>query len=213
MNVLIIDDHQLFIDGMSYLLRGLGTPLNLCTADNTELALEQLQSGTDWDLVLLDLVMPGISGRGVLQRMQAQGMPYPVVVISAELNSSLIQQALNLGALGFIPKAYPREAMLTGLRQVLGGEMYIPEEVQLALERLPSSGVSGAPALLSKRQSQVLQLLEQGNSNQQIAQVLFISESTVKTHLNTIFQILQVSNRVSCLQRAREMGLVGDGVK
>lgn len=213
MNVLIIDDHQLFIDGLTYLLNDLSASINLSTADNTDLALEQLQSDTDWDLVLLDLVMPGISGRGVLQRMQAQGMPYPVVVISAELNSSLIQQALDLGALGFIPKAYPRGAMLTGLRQVLDGEMYIPEEVQLALERLPSPGARGAPVLLSKRQSQVLQLLEQGNSNQQIAQILFISESTVKTHLNTIFQILQVSNRVSCLQRAREMGLVGGGVK
>lgn len=210
MNVLIIDDHQLFIDGLSYLLKDLSPSLKLSSADNTELALEKLQSGTDWDLVLLDLMMPGISGLGVLQRMQAQNMPFPVVVISAEVDSSLIQQALNLGALGFIPKASPREQMLTGLRQVLDGEMYIPDDVQLALERLPAPAASTAPTLLSKRQLEVLKLLVPGYSNQQIAEVLFISESTVKTHLNTIFQTLQVSNRVSCLQRARELGLVGE---
>jgi DNA-binding NarL/FixJ family response regulator len=155
MNVLIIDDHQLFIDGLAYMLRDLSDPLNLVTVNSTELALEQLQSGTDWDLVLLDLIMPGISGNGLLQCMQVQGMLYPVVVISAELNSVLIQQALHFGALGFIPKASPRDMMLAGLRQVLDGEMYIPEELQLALARLTAPGQSDATNLLSKRQSEV----------------------------------------------------------
>ena len=100
MSILIVDDHQLFIDGMSYLVKDLSRSLNLCAADNSDLALEQLQSGTDWDLVLLDLVMLGISGRGVLQRVQAQRMPYPVVVISAAVKQLVDSADVGFGSAG-----------------------------------------------------------------------------------------------------------------
>ena len=209
MRILIVDDHQLFIDGLLLLLNTIELNPRLTTANTSTQALEKLTQHNDWDIVLLDLIMPGIDGIGLLQRLQAEKIPYPVIVISSEIDASKIQQALNFGAMGFIPKSSSQEVMLKGIKEVLSGELFLPEDVQDALAHLPQiSKLSSNTTLLSTRQLSVLHQLAKGYSNQQMAEILFISESTVKTHLNAIFKILQVKNRVSCLQRAEELELV-----
>ncbi|PXX92392.1 DNA-binding response regulator [Marinobacter vulgaris] len=206
MKLLIVDDHKLFTDGMRHLLGHLGGANTIEDCTRAKDAILRLEKD-DFDLVLIDLAMPGMDGLAILQRLWEMGSVTPVVVVSAEEDISRIDNALALGALGYIPKEQSAVEMLDALHQVLSGEIYIPVKIRERLRgfharRHPEEGT------LTKRQSDVLELVAKGYSNKQIACALFLAEHTVKVHIACIIKALSASNRTECVHKARSLGLL-----
>jgi len=209
MRVLVADDHQLFLDGIRHILKKLDEVVDITEATHAEQAINILESGQSFDLILVDLSMPGMDGMSILQRMNERKVLLPLVVVSAEEDTRKIKSALDSGALGFIPKTHSSQQMLSALHAILDGEIYIPENIekqinQLETRRPTDTGSSSAlqSSGITKRQFEVLQLMAKGYSNKQIATSLFLTEHTVKAHISALFNALYASNRTECVQNA-----------
>jgi len=209
MQILLADDHPLFLDGMRHILSQLGERVQVHCAETGEAALRQLRGGTEFDLLLLDLGLPDPDGLGLLHILREEAIMVPVIVVSASENLHQIRAALDAGALGFIPKSHHAGQMLGAIREVLDeGEIYLPDSIRERIDQLIASDGMTAGQGITSRQHQVLSLLAQGLANKQIAQRLNLTEHTVKAHLGALFQVLKVSNRTECAQKARRLGLL-----
>jgi DNA-binding NarL/FixJ family response regulator len=209
MRVLVADDHQLFIDGIALILNKLDAVMEISAATSAEQAIALLESGREFDLVLVDLGMPGMDGMSILRRMHERGVWLPLVVVSAEEDAHAIKSALDAGALGFIPKAHGSQQMLAALKAILDGDVYLPTDIEnrinlLERRRTPGNGT------ITRRQHEVLELLAKGYSNKQIATSLFLTEHTVKAHLHAMFAALNAANRTECVQIAERRGILAN---
>lgn len=216
MNILVADDHQLFLDGMRHILNKLDTVVDITETTQAEQAIKIMESGNSFDLILIDLCMPGIDGMSILQRMHERKVWLPLVVVSGEEDARKIKSALDSGALGFIPKAHNSQQMLSALQAILDGEIYIPEDIEKHINKLetrrPPSEANSNSALkssgITKRQFEVLQLMAKGYSNKQIATSLYLTEHTVKTHISALFTALHAANRTECVQQAQQQNIL-----
>ncbi|WP_101674939.1 response regulator [Alloalcanivorax mobilis] len=216
MHVLVVDDHQLFLDGIRHLLMRLEQTVRITEATQADAAMRALEAGAEFDLVLIDLCMPGMDGLAVLRGINERKLRLPVVVVSGEQDPYRIRAVLDQGALGFIPKSVGGEEMLAALRSVLDGDIYLPPRLEQQISRLgtrrPPDEAFDNPALrecgITKRQYQVLTLMAEGYSNKQIADTLFLTEHTVKSHVASLFAILMASNRTGCVQNAVKRGVL-----
>ena len=216
MKILIVDDHPLFSDGLAQLAKQLADDVYISTVYSVSTAIEQLTTDADFDLILLDINMPEMDGISLLRRFNADELCIPVIVVSSENRPGIIRQALNLGAMGFIPKSLNAEEMIAAMQEVLQGNIYIPTEIQNLLSKLPSANHQQnldeklQMIGISRKQYETLELLTRGLSNQQIATTLNRSEHTIKSHVRALFQILGASNRTECVKLAKEHFLVED---
>lgn len=216
MHVLIADDHQLFIDGMRILLGKLDESVQVTECNNAERAIEILESGASFDLVLIDLSMPGMDGMSILQRMHNRKVWLPLVVISGEESLHTIKAALDAGALGFIPKSHNSQQMIAALESILDGDIYVPEEIEVQLDSLATRRppeIADTNATLkamgiTRRQYDVLLLLAKGYSNKQIASSLFLTEHTVKAHVSALFGVMNSRNRTDCVRTAQRLKII-----
>lgn len=211
MKVLLVDDHVLFRDGLKLLIGALDPQIVTVDAGSCDEALAAARRHDDLDLVLLDLQMPGRGGMEGLAILRDQYPSLPVVVMSGDEQSATIQRAIDIGAMGFIPKTSSSAVMLQALKLVLAKGVYVPPSVlkQTSVGTPKSPAGPGTPALkLSPRQLQVLALLVKGRPNKLICRELDMAESTVKTHINKIFQTLDVHNRTEAVYAAARMGIV-----
>ena len=217
LRILIIDDHPLFMDGISLVLKQLAARVEITKAETISAALALLNRQSDYDLILLDLSLPGLDGFSFLHRFSAEEFCIPVIVVSAEQQLGLIRQALEANVMGFIPKAYSADRMLIAIKQVLEGELFVPDDIKLLLGRTANSEHSSqlsAPVInsgISTKQYEVLKLIAKGYSNQTIAELLNRTEHTVKSHVAALFQILMVKSRTECVEAARKRGLLKAG--
>lgn len=215
MRILIADDHRLIVEGVKVKLAELGPGTEfLVTMDVAELR-EAIRREPAPDLALIDLAMPGGEGHAHLAEVIQHLPGVPVIVLSGSEDPGLIKELLAKGVQGFIPKAYSPDVMLSAVRLVLCGGVYVPPML------LPELGHPGAEAatpaepatsleerlrkLLTERQIDVLRLLSQGKPNKVIARDLGISEGTVKIHLAAIFRALNVRNRVEAVVASRRV--------
>lgn len=211
MHFLILDDHRLFADGLQHVLQLLGE----ITVEHAVCASEGLrliEQGGRYDLVLLDLHLPGLDGFAFLGALRARRLSTPVVVISAEAQPEHICRALEMGALGFIPKSLGGADLIRALRDVLDGEIYVPaalwpEVATLRSENREPPSEGRAPAI-GPRQLEVLNLIAEGYSNKEIATVLGVTEATVKSHVTRLFRALDVRNRTACVREAQRRDLL-----
>jgi DNA-binding NarL/FixJ family response regulator len=194
LSLLLVDDHRIFLDGLSLALAPLCAGLQIQTAETAAAAQICLQE-CDFDLILLDLRLPDMPGLELLQRWQQQGCMTPVAILSASDSNQDAQAALNAGALGFISKSSNSDELRQAVTRVLLGET-LPAPA--ACETNP----------LTPRQMDILQLLAEGLPNKSIGRQLGVSEDTVKTHLKTLFQALDVHTRTACVSVARQRGLL-----
>lgn len=207
MRILLADDHPLFREGIKPLLRKLDAQVEIIEAKDYPSAFEAAGAAGELDLALIDLFMPGADGGGVA-RFRAAFPDVPVIVLSASEQPDDIQHLLAVGALGYITKSSPCEVILSALRLVLAGGVYLPPS--LLGHRDGADGASGIfrqKATLTVRQLEVLRELVLGKSNRQIAESLQVTEGTVKIHLATIFRLLGVANRTEAVLVAQRMGL------
>ncbi|MBL8955172.1 MAG: response regulator transcription factor [Myxococcaceae bacterium] len=200
MNLLVVDDHALFREGLTHVLTGLASGVKVIEAADARTALATLQQRDDLDLVLVDLALPDAKPFDVLEAARRLQPSVPVVVISAAESRIEIDRAMSLGAQGYVFKSSPGQALLSALRRVVNGELVFPERAG----ELPDAPL----VALTERQLEVLKLLARGISNRDIALTLDVAENTVKVHLQTIYKLLGVQNRTAALLKAQTLGLV-----
>lgn len=212
MKILIADDHELFRDGLRHVLDQLGGNLTIVEASDFQQAVDTVERERDIDIVLLDLSMPGMVWNDGLQRLK-ELLPEttPIIILSASDDRRHVLQAVNLGAAGFIPKTSSSRVMLSALKLVLSGGVYLPPAL---LEQGGGQGDGTGPmasesavSFLTPRQREVLTLLGQGKSNKEIARVLQLAEGTVKLHVTAILKALNVNNRTRAVVAASQLGL------
>lgn len=197
MNILICDDHSLLRDGLKLLLSQHTPPFEIDEAASFD-DVRSKTNGADYDLVLLDLTMPGSTGPGDVGEV-CRLFECPVAVISAKEDPAVVQAAADQGAAGFIPKSHAAEDILAAVVELLDGQPSFPDtatEAPAAVE---------ADALLTSRQKTVLQGLVDGLSNREIATALSLSEGTVKQYVSQVLLALGVSNRTQAAIKGRSI--------
>lgn len=202
MNILLIDDHALFRAGMKYLLQELSEDVNIVEAYNSESAVNALQQDRCFNLILLDLDMPGISGFACINHIKLHAKDSPIVILSADNRDETIRQAAQYGVKGYIQKSTDADKMLPILHRVLDGESVLPSHI---IEQAQSA--NSAPGKLTARQMEILSLIVQGKSNKQIAYSLGITEGTTRIHVTTIFKVLNVRSRSEAVYKALNLNL------
>jgi len=215
--LLIIDDHRIFADGLSAMLQQCDQRFNVTTRYRVSLEPDSLSELDYFDLLLIDIHMPNLSGLNLLQALDNRKLTVKVLVISGSDNLSDVENALRLGAKGFVPKSLPSVEMVQGINKVLSGETFLPHYLADTIDWSLCNPLqaSNAPkpddiAGLRQRQLQVLSLMHQGNSNSQIASILGLEESTIKSHISLLFKALKSKNRTSAVKRGLELGLIQD---
>ncbi|MDR3515263.1 MAG: response regulator transcription factor [Azospirillaceae bacterium] len=213
MRILIGDDHLLFREGLRRLLETFGDAPVFTEASTFDEVVVDLSEPAAFDLVLLDLQMPGWPGFSGLRHVVALAGAAPVVVISASESQSDIRAALDHGAFGYIPKSSSVKIMISALGLILSGGIYVPPGALHAPEgAAPAAATPGSDSgrtvaqVLTHRQLEVLNRLREGKSNKQIAYELGLSEGTVKIHVTAIFKSLGVKNRTQAVIAASEIG-------
>lgn len=207
MNILIIDDHPLFREGLSHILDKLEEDIIISEASNYETALTRISSMPEIDLVFLDLNLPGKDGFDVLNVIRQQYSALPVVILSASNRRSDIQLCLESGARGFIPKETNSAIILNAIQLILSGGIYTPQCL-LQNEHFGSLDSDSTHTGLTPRQKEVLALLSSGHSNKYIAEELQLAESTIKVHITCIFKALGVNNRTQAVLAAKKNNLI-----
>jgi DNA-binding NarL/FixJ family response regulator len=199
-HLLIADDHPLFRGALREAISGLFAGAEIGEAGTFEEVTDVLESGTEVDLILLDLAMPGVRGFSGLMYLRAQYPGLPIVVVSANDDHAVIRRCMEFGASGFIPKTLSIEAIRQAVARVLGGEIWTPPDVDLARGgEAESTAMIARLATLTPQQVRVLMMLSGGLLNKQIAYELGVSEATVKAHVSAILQKLGVESRTQAV--------------
>jgi DNA-binding NarL/FixJ family response regulator len=214
--ILVVDDHVLIREALRAVLKELKGEAIVLEASSCTQAMQVVAEHPNLDLILLDLNLPDRDGFSVLAELGERYPAISVVVLSAQQDRGSVVRALDLGALGFIPKSGQREVMLGALQLVFAGGIYIPPAI-LARDE-PSSWqrdaeksgakrpISPGDLGLTERQVDVLSLMMQGKSNKAICRVLNLAEPTVKNHVTAILKALEVSNRTEAVIAVSEFG-------
>jgi len=217
MKILVVDDHVLIREALRSVFMELQSDATVLEAADCDLTLRLIEQTADLDLAVIDLNLPDRDGFSLLAELRQRHPLLPVVVLSALNDQASIMRALDLGALGFIPKNGRREIMLNALQIVLAGGMYIPPEAlprRDAVALPPAPSATHRPAAfpddlhLSERQLEVLTLMMRGKSNKAICRALALAEPTVKYHVTAILKALKVTNRTEAVMAAMERGWV-----
>lgn len=194
---------------MRYLLQGLDNSLVIDESDTIDYAIK-LMAESDFDLLLLDLKMPGYDGLDSLHALKAAVTTVPVVVLSGEDSPALIRQAIESGAMGFIPKSSSHDLLIQALKLIVAGGVYLPvaaisktpiEVIEPVAEEHEFTG-------LTPRQLEVLKGVVKGKPNKIIARELNVSEHTVKAHLSAVFRALGAKNRTDAVYQAARLQVV-----
>ncbi len=212
LKLLVIEDHALVREGLVQTLLQLDDDVTVEEAADCDAGCAVLGNGEEFDLVLLDLALPGVDGLTCLGLFRQRYPALPVVIVSAYDDAHTVNRALKAGAAGFVPKAYSGDRLLDALRKVLDGTIYVPEQTLPAnggvgLAVPTARGVTPADVGLTGRQADVLGLMVKGRSNREIAELLGLSEGTVKIHITAIFKALGVTSRTQALVAVTRKGI------
>ncbi len=202
MKILLADDHALFREGMRHVLAQLDENVEIVEAGDCAQTLAAIGAQADFTLVLLDLDMPGEGGFAALDTLSEQHAALPIVVLSGSEERKDMRRALDSGAMGFIPKSATAPVMLSALRLVLAGGVYVPP----ALLGGNTGEVAKSAPELTPRQLEVLDKMTEGKPNKIIAAELGLTEATVKAHVTAVLKTLNVTNRTQAVragERAR----------
>ena len=217
MKILLVNDHVLTRETLRDVLKELKGDATVLEAADGRQALPLIEEHADLGLILLDLNLPDRDGFSLLAELRNRHPGVSIVVLSGQgqYDRASLMRALDLGALGVIPKHSQREVMLSALQLVFSGGIYIPHEILARVEQPPpqasppradATPVSPADLGLTGRQVEVLALMMQGKSNKAICRVLELAEPTVKNHVTSILKALKVSNRTEAVIAVNELG-------
>jgi DNA-binding NarL/FixJ family response regulator len=209
MKILLVDDHALIRDALRGVLKELAPEATVLEAADSRQAMRQVEAHLDLHLILLDLNLPDRDGFAVLTELRRRHATISLVVLSASQDRDSILKAIDLGALGFIPKSSPRDVMANALRLIFSGGVYIPPEALAPTEfkeHARQRPTSPADLGLTGRQVEVLALMMEGKSNKAISRMLDVAEPTVKHHVTAVLKALNVTNRTEAVIAAGTLG-------
>ncbi len=218
MKVLLIDDHPLILAALKSVIQGFGDNVIVGAADSARTARETLRADASYELVLLDLHLGDADGFELLEELRTKYPAMPIVVISASDRTSDVIRAIDMGAMGFVPKRSTNETLFDALKQVMSGGVYVPpmsmgsdqipvltsaSHIQQVRQGAAESEYQTVPSLmqlgLTPRQADVLSLLLKGLPNKLIARELDLSVETVKDHVAAVLRTLGVSSRTQAV--------------
>ncbi len=201
--LLVVDDHPIFRQAISGIIETEFKDSVIFQAESIQEAHKIIQEQTDFDLVLLDLNMPSISGLNGLLELRNEYPTIPVVIISAENDKQQILQTISYGAVGFISKSSPVEQITESLTSIFAGNVCLPSDIIRTASDKPAAKsnkefeiLPEKMQLLTRKELIVLKYLTQGEANKYIAYEMNISETTVKSHVSSILKKLGATNRV-----------------
>ncbi|WIY24953.1 response regulator [Parasedimentitalea psychrophila] len=203
MRILLADDHDMVRDTISAYLHSVGGA-EVTSTVNLPDALDQIEKTGPFDLVLLDYNMPGMFGLEGLARALKSNGGKGVAILSGSAPTHTAQDALDAGAIGYLPKTMGAKSLLNAVRFMSAGEVYVP--VELLREQSPAN-VHPLAEKLSPREVEVLSGLCRGQSNKEIARDLELQEVTIKLHVRTLCRKLDAKNRTQAAITAKEAGL------
>lgn len=196
--ILIVEDHALVREAMAQALVRLGEAVCCIEAASADEALARLQQDGDLDLAIIDLMLPEMNGFSLLAILAKRFPDMPAIVVSAMDDEASVRRAIKAGASGFVSKSSSSEVLLQTVRSVLEGGMPMAPPTRPAAPAHAPAQVA-ADFVLTAAQGRVLELLASGRTNREIADLLGLSEGTVKVHMTAIFRALGVANRAQAL--------------
>jgi len=199
---LVVDDHPLFLEALELAIHSAYPDALIVEATSIATAKAAIAERRTFDLVLLDLCMPGTRGFQGLIELRTLQPKLPVLIVSALEDSRIVHEAMTCGAAGFIAKSARKAALVNAISEVMAGSIVLPAGYQP-----PSSDTAAAEAAdmarrfasLTPQQQRVLQMLRQGMLNKQIAHELDVGETTVKAHVSEILRKLHVASRTQAV--------------
>lgn len=221
MNILIADDHELFLEGLKLVLRSHFPQANIF-AVKSYIELFDILNKNHFDIVITDLAMPGANSMDALSQMHNILKDTPIIVISAVFDKEIVQKTIEIGVSGYIPKSSSNDLMLSAIRLVMAGGVYIPKELlddasfspemSSELQKLKEFSQPQTPKTKTKkltpRQIDVVRGIAKGLPNKLIAYELGLTEGTVKVHITVILKTLGVSNRTAAVMEAVKKGYI-----
>ena len=201
MKILLTDDHAVVRHGLKQILADEFKKATFGEARNAQEALNKIWK-EEWDVVVLDITMPGRSGLEVLREIKKSKPKLPVLVLSMHPEDQYAVRALKAGARAYLLKGLLRKELLETIRLVHAGQKRILPEVANELAEHATDGV------LSSREVEVLRLIAGGNANKEIAVQLFITEETVKGHIKNILAKLDANDRTHAVTIGLKRGII-----
>jgi DNA-binding NarL/FixJ family response regulator len=213
--VILADDDALVRTGLRVILERRGLTVQAEAADGIQAV--RLASHHAPDVVLMDIRMPRLDGIEATRAILEERPSTRVLILTTYDHDEYVYEALRAGAAGFLLKTTPPDRLVEGIETVAAGEALLAPSITRRLieahvrRPAPTHGVPPALAELTGRERDVLVQVAHGRSNREIAEILFISQATVKTHINRIFQKLGLAGRAQAVTLAYETGLVEPG--
>lgn len=199
-NVLVADDHEIVKDAVAMALTQSGE-FSVSTTSSFAETKTKISESEDFDVVMLDLVMPGMDGIDSVQQIVDLNKDSAVVLFSGNVKPRFLQQAVDLGCSGLIPKNLPLKSLYSALKFIASGQVFMPVEPKTSDDETKAS-------LLTQRDIFILQEVAGGQTNKEIAWKLQLSEVTIKAKMQAIRAKLDAKNRASAVIKARQMGII-----
>ena len=208
MKFLIVDDHPVFRQGLCALLMQFDPDATITEAQDAAEAVLLIAQGAEVDLVILDMFMPGLSGFEAIAEVSRKRPNTRIIVLSSSEDVRNARRALEAGAHGYVPKSASHFVLLSAVRLVINGDLYVPP---LILDRaVEDEDTNAGPKGLTLRQIEILNFMNHGTPNKVIARRMGVAEKTVKAHITAMFRILNVINRTQAVAVGRKAGLIQD---
>lgn len=198
-HMVVVDDHPLFREALVGTLQRLHPDCRVSAAASFEQLQNLLEQESDFDLVLLDLHLPGRHGLSALAWLRGRHPQIPVLLISAHDDARIVQRALADGAAGFLSKSADSETIEQAIGRVLEGQTWVPDGLKSHENGDDETDLVRRIGELTPQQYRILLMLGDGLLNKQIAWELEITEATVKAHMTAIMRKLEVSNRTQAV--------------
>ena len=208
--ILIVDDHPLVADGIATMLKDVSYLEIVHTAKSGKGALDFLSDHPEIEIILMDVNLPDTDGIKLCDRIREKNKTVKIIALTYVNEAGIIMQLIKKGANGYLLKSMERDELITAINQVLDGTLYLSKPANdIIIQQMQVIGIA-EPAIpeLTRREKEILQLLSEGMTSQDIAGRLYLSIYTVDTHRKNMLQKFNVHNTQSLLKVTRQLGIV-----